>query len=531
MNRIRGRILLAATAALLLALGAVAVAQGDPGRIVYAQSVPVTTLDPAYGAFQAYPAGYEVSYLIYDRLVTFGPEFTIVPQLATSWETSKDGLDWTFHLREGVTFHDGTAFDADAVVFNIERMIDSDRNPTNRPLWNPFAGAEALDRYTVRISTHEPYSAVLNTLAHGSGAIISPAATKLYGDNQIATHPVGAGPFVLESFNPGQEVVLRAYEGYWDGAPPTREIVFRYVPEASTRISALQSGQVDVIDSVPPQLAVMLQNDSNVQVLTSPGLRPMGFGLMLQHAPLDDVRVRQAINYAVNKEAIAQGIFQGFARPSDSPLAFNTVGHVTAGEYAYDPERAGNLLDEAGWMLGASGVRAKEGQTLSLTLYTPEGLFPGDVDIAEVVANSLQAVGIGVKIVKIEAAAYWDHLRLPPDEIAWDLAQFGFNPSSADGTYHLDSLFTSNEPGVAAIGAWNMVRYSNTEVDTLIANAKTSVDPIARDAYLADAQRIIWDDAPYLWLQVNEIISAARADVQGVEVWPVIFTIVRNAHR
>lgn len=531
MNPTRRRILLAAIVAFALALGGSVVAQGDANRIVYAHSVPITTLDPAHGAFQAYPAGYEASYLLYDRLVTFGSDFTIVPQLATSWETAADGVTWTFHLREGVTFQDGTPFDADAVVFNIERMIDPERNPTNRPLWNPFASAEAVDATTVRITTHEPYSAVLNTLAHGSGAMVSPAAVERFGDDQIATNPVGAGPFVLASFNPGQELVLQAYQGYWAGPPATQEIVFRYVPEASTRISALQTGQVDVIDSVPPQLAVTLQADPNVQVLTAPGLRPMGFGMMLEHAPLADVRVRQAINYAVNKEAISQGVFQGYARPSDSPLAFNTVGHVSVGSYAFDPERAGSLLDEAGWTMGSDGVRAKDGERLALTLYTPEGLFPGDVDIAEIVASSLQQVGIAVEIVKIERAAYWDHLRLPPDEIVWDLAQFGFNPSSADGTYHLDSLFTSNEPGVAAIGAWNMVRYSNALVDDLIANAKRSVDPAQRDAMLADAQRIIWNDAPYLWLQVNDIISAARADVQGVEVWPVIFTIVRNAHR
>jgi ABC-type transport system substrate-binding protein len=530
MTRTRASILFAVALAVALGHG-VATAQGDAGRIVYAHSVPVTTLDPGHGAFQAYPAGYEAGYLLYDRLVTFSPEFTIVPQLATSWETSDDGLVWTFQLREGVTFHDGTPFDADAVVFNVERMIDADRNPTNRPLWNPFAGAEAIDAYTVRIMTHEPYAAVLNTLAHGSGGLVSPAAVERYGDDRIATNPVGAGPFVLESFNPGQELVLRAFDGYWDNAPRAQEIVFRYVPEASTRISALQTGQVDVIDSVPPQLALTLQNDPNVRVMTAPGLRPMGFGFMLEREPLDDVRVRQAINYAVNKEAIAQGIFQGFARPSDSPLAFNTVGHATAGSYAYDPERAAELLEAAGWSPGTDGVRTQDGRRLSLTLYTPEGLFPGDVDIAEVVARSLQDVGMAVDIVKFEAAAYWDHLRLPPNEIVWDLAQFGFNPSSADGTYHLDSLFTSNEPGVAAIGAWNMVRYANDEVDRLIASAKTSVDPEARDAYLAEAQRIVWEEAPYLWLQVNEIISAARADVQGVEVWPVIFTIVRHAHR
>lgn len=528
-RRIRPMFATLVTALLLTLLGSPVLAQG--GRIVFGQSVPVTTLDPARGAFLAYPAGYEVSFAIYDRLVTFDAEFKIVPQLATSWTASDDGLAWTFALRPGVTFHDGTPFDADAVVFNVERMVSVERNPTNRPLWNPVAGAEAVDDLTVTIRTHAPFSALLNTLAHGSGAMVSPAAAERFGDDNIATNPVGTGPFMLESFNPGQEVVLKAFPGFWGTPSGTEELVFQYVPEASTRISALRTGQVDVIDSVPPQLALTLQSDPNVRVLTNPGLRPMGFAMMTERAPLDDVRVRQAINYAVPKDAIARGVFQGFARPADSPLAFNTVGHVTAGEFAFDPARAAGLLDEAGWAMGAGGMRSKDGEQLELTLYTPEGLFPGDLDIAEVVASSLQDIGIAIDIVKIERASYWDELRKAPADIAWDLAQFGFNPSNADGTYHLDSLFTSNPPGAAAIGAWNIVRYDNPEVDALIEAAKTSIDLDARDAYLADVQRIVWADAPYIWLQVNEIISAVRSDVQGVEVWPVIFTIVREAHR
>lgn len=520
---------LLALSVVALAIGATALAQG--GRIVYAQSVPVTALDPAHGAFLAYPGGYEVSFAIYDRLATFDESFTIVPQLATGWTASDDGLTWTFTLRDGVTFHDGTKFDAAAVVWNVERMIDADRNPTNRPLWNPIAGAVAVDDMTVAVTTHQPYSALLNTFAHGSGAMVSPAAAERYGDDQIATNPVGTGPFMLESFTPGQEVVLKAFAGYWGEATGTDELVFRYVPEAATRISALRTGEVDVIDSVPPQLALTLRTDPNVQVLTTPGLRPMGFALMTERPPLDDVRVRQALNYAIPKEAISAGVFQGFARPADSPLAFDTVGHVSVGDFAFDPARAGALLDEAGWTMGPDGVRVKDGQRLEFSLYTPEGLFPGDVDIAEVVASSLADVGVAVNITKIERAGYWDELRKAPADIGWDIAQFGFNPSSADGTYHLDSLFTSNAPGAAAIGAWNIVRYANPEVDALIAQAKTSIDLEARDGYLAQVQQIVWADAPYIWLQVNEVISATRADVQGVRVWPVIFTITRDAHR
>jgi ABC-type transport system substrate-binding protein len=523
------RSLLALALAAMLSLGVFAHAQRE--AIIYAHSVPITTLDPAHGAFLAYPAGYEASFALYDRLVTFGEDFAIVPELATSWSVADDGVTWTFELTEGVVFHDGTPFDADAVVFNIARMIDPDRNPTNRPLWDPVAGAEAVGSHTVRITTHEPFSALLNTLAHGSGAMVSPTATEVHGDDEIATNPVGTGPFRLASFNPGQELVLEAFDAFWGEPTGTPELVFRYVPEASTRISALRSGQVDVIDTVPPQLATTLQGDPNVRLLTNPGLRPMGFAMMTERESLDDVRVRQALNHAVPKEQIAAGVFQGYARPADSPLAFDTTGYASAGAFEYDPERAAALLDEAGWTLGSDGIRVKDGQRLSLTLYTPEGLFPGDVDVTEVVAAAFEAIGVEATIAKFEAAGYWDRLRVPPAEIGWDLAMFGFNPSNADGVYHMDSLFTSNEPGAAAIGAWNIVRLDDPEVDELIATAKRATDTTVRDESLAQAQRIVWEAAPYLWLQVNDIISATRADVHGVEVWPIVFTIIRNAHR
>ena len=515
---------------LLALLLPTSLAQNEPITLTYAQSVAVTDLGPAYGAFLGYPSGYEVAYALYDRLVTFDSELNLVPQLATDWETSEDGLTWTFNLRNDVTFHDGTPFNAEAVRFNIERMMDPEINTTNRPLWDPIGGVKVLDEYTVTITTTEPYAMLLNTLAHGSGAVVSPSAVEANGSDSMTTNPVGAGPYRLESFNPGQEVVLTAFDDYWGGRPAVDRLVFRYVPEASTRLSALRAGSVDVVDAIPPQLASTLENDPEITIIAKPGLRPMGFAIMSEHPPLDDVRVRQALNYAVPREAIANGIFRGYAQAADSPLAFNTFGHRSIGGYEHDPEHARQLLEEAGWTdTDGDGVLDKDGEPLQLTMYTPEGLFPADVEVAEVTARSLQESGINVEIVKLESGGYWDYLRYPLAEIPWDLAMFGFNPSNADGAYHLDSLFTGNPDPNAAPIAWNITRYDNPTVNDLIGRAKTTIDPEQRAELLGQAQEPIWNDAPYIWLQVNEAIVATRSDVQGVEVWPIIFTIVRDA--
>lgn len=512
------------------ALFGVAFAQNKPSTITFAQSVAVTDLGPAYGAFLNYPAGYEVGYVIYDRLVTFNADLKIVPQLATSWETSSDGLTWTFHLRHGVKFQDGTPFDAQAVKFNIERMMDPKRNTTNRPLWDPIAGAKVVDPYTVQIITKKPYAMLLNTLAHGSGAIVSPTAIEKNGDKSMTTKPVGTGPYMLDSFTPGQEVVLKSFPDYWGGKPPVDRLVFKYVPDASTRVSALRAGQVDVIDDIPPQLAVTLKSDPNVSLIAKPGLRPMGFAINSNHPPFGDVRVRQALNYAVPRDAIAKNIFLGYAQPADSPLAFNTFGHKSIGGYSYDPAKAKQLLADAGWTPGPNKMLQKDGKTLTLNMYTPEGLFPGDVDVAQVVAKSLEDIGIKVNITKLDKGGYWDYLRQPLDQLKWDAAMFGFNPSNGAGTYQMDSLFVSNPNPQQPPVAWNITRYDNSQVDSLVNQAKVTIDPQKRADLLGQAEKIVWNDAPYIWLQVNESISATRSNVAGVEVWPTLFTIVRDAH-
>ena len=471
--------------------GPMAVAGQADNSIVYGQSIAVTGLDPANGAFTNYPAGYEVAFALYDRLVTFDENLAIGPQLAESWEISDDQTAVTFHLRQGVVFHDGTPFDAEAVKFNVERMMDADRNPTNRPLWDPIVAADVVDRHTVIIRTSKPFGLLLNTLAHGSGAMVSPTLIREQGDDAPIQHPVGAGPYMLDSFEPGQQVVLKPFPDYWAGKPQLDQVVFRYIPEASTRIAALQSGGVDVIDAVPVQLLPGLQGDPNLTVLTKPGLRPMGLSISMTRPPFDDLRVRRALNHAIPVQTIAERIFFGFAKASDAPLAFNTSGYRSIGGFGYDVDRAKAMLAEAGFAdSNGDGIVERGGNALTATLVTTEGVFPGDLQVAEIAANSFKDIGIDVTIRKIERGSYFDHVRRPLGEVDWDLAMFGFNPSNASGAYHLDSMFSSNAEPSGRPSVWNFARYSNAEVDTLLAKANETVDLDRQTELLGQAQEI-----------------------------------------
>lgn len=529
----RREFLTAAAGATLLSslpLGAVrAYAQDAAGIITFGQSTAVLTLDPAHGAFTGYPGGYEAALLIFDRLLDFDADMKIVPQLAESFTMSDDLQSCELKLRTGVTFHDGTPCDAAAIKFNIERMMNKDINTTNRPLWDPISGAEIVDDTTVVIRTSMPFAQLPNTLAHGSGAIVSPAAIEKSGEDGFAQAPVGAGPYMVESFSAGQELKLKVFDGYWGDKPGASGVVFRFIAEPATRINALTTGAVDVIDSVPVQLVGQLAGNADVEVVRRPGLRPIGLAINLTRPALTDLKVRQALNLAVPVETIAERVFFGFAKAPDSPLAFDAIGYKSVSAAVFDQEQAKALLAEAGYAAGANGVLAKDGAPLTLKLFAPEGLFPGDVSVAEIVAASLKQVGIDAQITKIEKGAYWDHLRQDKANLAWDLAMFGFNPSNASGTYHLASLFKSNADDEAKPDVWNIGRYSNAEVDELLNAADSAPAEADRLEALGKAQELIWADAPYLWLQINENVSAVRKPVGGVSVMPIVFTNLRNA--
>ena len=529
-NRFYQLWLVCLTATILLTAREVIASPRD-NSVVFGQSTAIVDLGPAFAAFQNYPGGYEASFALYDRLVTFDSDLNIRPQLAASWERSADNRSITFVLRRDARFHDGTPVNADAVKFNIERMIDPQINTTNRPLWNPIAAAEVLDDYTITIHSTRPFALMLNTLAHGSGALVSPTSIWKHGQRSMGRRPVGAGPYRLERFTPGQILVLEAFDDYWGGKPKAKKLVFRHIPDASTRIAALRSGAVDIIDSVPVHMASSLSRDPRLKVLTTSGLRPVGLAMLSTREPLSDLRVRHALNHAIPSQVIAAKVFMGLARVSDAPLAFNTFGHHRSGSYEYSPARAKTLLAEAGFEdQDRDGIVERKGEPLSLTLLTSEGAFPKDVLVAQVAAHALKAVGVNVTILKVEQGSYWDALRLKSSELRWDLALFGFNPSNGSGLYHLDSMFRSNPDDAERPAVWNIARFRNDEVDELLERASVTVDLEKRKELLGDAQTLIWNEAPYVWMYVNDVVSAARRELRVAEVWPVSFTITRNSH-
>lgn len=495
--------------------------------IVFAQAGGVNNLDTIPGP-TTYPAGYEVALSLYEGLVTFDEEMKVKPRLAESWTTSADGLTWTFKLRAGVTYHDGTDFNATAAKAVLERLVDPARNPANRTMWDPIIEVKAVDATTLAIITKQPHGIMLNALAHGTGGMFSPTALEKHGD-KYGLNPVGTGPYKLESFEPNQEVVLVRNDQYWGTKSGFEKITFKAIPEAAARISMLERGEADVISSVPAQDVERLKANDKIGVISKPGLRTTVFGYYMNKAPWNDLKVRQALNYAVNRDAIIRSQFLGLASPLTGPLAPNTVGYVKTGEYTYNPDKAKQMLAEAGWSELRNGILYKDGQPLRMVINTSEGQYPKDLQVVEAVAAQLKAVGVDAQIQKVEAASRWDVIKVAPKDVKYDAYIWAFNPSNGDGGTQLDANFKSNRVADDKATIWNMSVYSNATVDGLLDQAAVTTDVAKRTEILGQAGQIIWDEAPAIFLYADHVITAYRKDVAGVQVWPVIFSILRDA--
>jgi len=497
--------------------------------LLFAQSVPVTALDPAGASiYLVYPAGYEAAFLIYDGLVRFDGQMKIVPELARSWSVSADGRMWTFKLRTGVTFQDGTPLSARLVAADLQRQANPQTNQSNRPLWDPVSSVTAPDDQTVLITTKAAFGALLNTVAHGSALIASPQAITQWGA-EYKLHPLGTGPYKVDRWDVGTELALVRNPAYWGPKPGFDRMVLSNVPDATTRVAMLQSGQAQVAEAIPPENVAELSRVPSVQMIVKPALRTFGMGMNLNHPPLDDPKVRLALNYAVNKDAIVRAIFHGQATALTSPIAPQTVGATAVGAYPFDPAKARSLLAEAGWTPGPQKIAMKNGRPLHLTLLTPDGAYPHDVEVTETVADYLRNVGVDATIEKVEPAVFWDHLLIPPGQLTWDLVLFGFNPSNGDGGYHLDSLFHSNPDRLHRPWVWNFTWYTNAQVDGWLTDGAHAVDPRVRAQFYGNVQRRVWSDAPYLWLYGEDVIVGASRSVKNVEVLPIIFTVLKFA--
>ncbi len=489
---------------LLVSLLAVAAmtAWASAQTLVIAQGTDAITLDP-HDVTDSPTA--TVTSHIYETLFELQPDGTIVPHLAESYEVSSDSTTWTFNIREGVTFHDGTPLTAEIVAGSMERFIDPDNAFRFRFLLDRITEVSVVGPMQVQVQLATPFAPLLAHLTHNTTAIVLPAAVEELGE-AFGENPIGTGPFAFESWDRGSRVNLVTNENYWGDVPAIDGVSFLAVPENTTRMALVESGEAHVAVRVPPQDIQRLDALDTVTVENVSSLRTIYIYFNHTLEPFTDPRVRQAFNYAVNKQDIADFVLGGAVRPSDAAIAPGIFGYTDVGGYPYDPERARELLAEAGYPDG-----------FSTTLYSPSGRYLQDIQITEAVQSQLAEVGIDATIETLEWGAYLELTRQPAGENEVPVAMLGWGTVTGDADYGLYALFHTSQH---VPDGSNRSFYSNALVDDLLDEARVNTNPAEREALYEDALRIINEDAPWLFLHSETQLVAVNDAVSGLVIHP-----------
>ncbi len=509
--------LMAAGTALALTLGGLsgATAQTPPGVLIVGQIAEPKALDPA--AVTAVN-DFRILMNVYDGLVRYKDgTLEVEPALAESWEISEDGTVYTFTLREGVSFHDGSPFNAEAVKFNFDRMLNEDHpfhDTGPFPLSFFFSAVEAtevVDDMTVKFTLDAPYAPFLSNLAYPTGLIVSPAAVEQHGAD-FGRNPSGTGPFTFAEWRSNEAVVIEANGDYWDGAPALQAVVFRPITDANTRTAEMLAGGIDLMVEVPPVALSEFQGDTYM-LHEQAGPHVWFLILNAKEGPFADVRVRQAANYAVNKEALVNEVLEGTAEVAAGPTppAFAWAYNPDLEPYPYDPDKAKELIAEA----GADGAE--------LTFYVTEGgsgmLDP--IAMGTAIQADLEAVGFDVKIETYEWNTFLGNVN-PGLEGKADMAEMAWMTNDPD-TLPFLALRTGAWPDE---GGFNSGYYSNPEVDTLLEAARAATDQDERAALYKEMQTIVQEDAPWVFV-ANWKQNAVTSDrVENFTLQPSFFLLL-----
>ncbi len=501
-----------------LALVTPALGQTPPNVLVVGQIAEPASLDPHVSTASN---DFRIAVNVYDGLVRNTPgTLEIEPALATDWTISDDGLEYIFNLREGVTFHDGTPFNAEAVKFNFDRMLDESHPFASTgpfPLaffFSSIDNVEVVDDLTVKFTLNEAFAPLMSNLASPSGLIVSPAAVEQHGAD-YGRNPVGTGPFKFEEWQSNTRVVVSRNEDYWDGPAPLEAVIFRPIVDANTRVAEMLSGGIDVLLETPPDNVAQFRDDPSFQLKEAVGPHVWYVMLNAKEGPFADKLVRQAVNYAVNKDSLVTDVLQGTADVSAGPIppAFNWAYNEDVEPYPYDPDRARELLAEA----GAEGA--------SLTFLVTEGgsgmLDP--VPMGTAIQADLAAVGLDVEIKTYEWNTFLSEVN-PGLEGKADMAEMAWMTTDPD-TLPFLTLRTAAFPDQ---GGFNSSYYSNPEVDALLDQARVSTDPEERGELYRQVQALVHEDAPWLfvanWKQ-NAVVTSA---VDQFELQPDFSLVLRD---
>ncbi len=493
-------------AALTLAGGALLSAQALAAKdVTFAVSIALETLDP-YNTNSTLNQAAGKAY--YEGLYEFDKDLKLQPKLATDYTVSPDGLVYTLKLRPGIKFHDGTDFDATAVKATFDRVSNPENKLARYTQFNRVKSTEVSDPQTVRITLTEPFSAFINALAHPSAMIISPTALAKYGKD-IGFNPVGTGPFKFVEWKPAEYLKVARFDGYWNkGQPKVDTLTFRTVTDNNTRAAVVQTGEAQFAYPVPyEQIAVLAKNPKLDVVDDSNSIMARYVSMNVLVKPFDDVRVREAINYAINKQALAKVAFNGFAAPLEGVIPQGVDFAFKMAPWPYDLKKAKDLLTAAGYPNGF--------ETTLWSAYN-DGT---SVKVVQFLQQQLAQVGIKASIEVLESAQRVQRVSQvqKPEDAKVRLLYAGWSSSTGEADWALRPLLsTAAFPPVMN----NTAYYSNKTVDSDIMRALTTTSRDEKTALYKNAQETIWKDAPWAFLVTANNVYVRSKNLSGVYVQP-----------
>jgi peptide/nickel transport system substrate-binding protein len=473
-----------------------------PATLTVAAQWDPKNIDPHENGYTGHRIGYTES------LTGVGYDLKLVPSLATSWSVSPDGKTWTFILRKGVVFHDGTPFTAGAMKTSLERSLIKTKVFANVPI----TAIEAQDSQTLLIRLNKSFSALPAYLSKGEASAMSASS---WNTNGTIIKPVGTGPFIFDSYKPKEQVVVVKNPNYWGKVASVEKVVYRIVPEALTRNMLLKSGEIQLAFIMPPDIAVGYMNQSGFTVnqQSIPRTRLMDFNNV--KAPFSDIRAREAVNYAIDRQAIITSVLEGVGTPGAGLFPPDMYwANQSIKPWPYNPDKARQLLAEAGWKdTNGDGILEKDGKPLKIQLVT----YPERAElppIAEVIQQQLKKVGMDVEIISVANSAS-EGLR---SKGQFDLYLMGrgvfFTP---DPDEIMSTDFHSKGTLGTGLGAF---RWTNNRVDALIENARTTDDLAARKVMYDEVQSIAYDETPIAYLNYYVNLDIASDKIQGYRSHP-----------
>lgn len=507
--------------ALLMVFSVIGVAEepNTGGTIIFGRGGDSVRLDPADITDGE---SVKVCYNVFNTLYAFDKgASTVHPSLATGYEVSEDGLEWIFNLRKGVMFHpweDNPSYEmtAEDVVFTFKRQYDED-NPYHKGdfaywgyMYNYVEKVEALDDYTVKFTLNRQYAPFLANLAVFPTSIVSKRAMEDMGVEKFRNHPVGTGPFKFSSWTRGNEIALEAFDEYWDDPYPYLDkAIFKVIKEEQARLMALKAGEIDIMDSVTPDNAPLIEKDGNLVLLEEPGLNVGYIAMNQMIEPFDNLLVRMAVNYAVDKKKLVETFYKGRAEPAVNPMPSNLWGwNEQIEDYPYNPEMAKKLLAIAGYPDGF------ETELWYMPIF--RDYFPQPKKLAQAIQSQLAEVGIKAELVTYE----WGTYLSKTEEGEHPMCMLGWMGDNGDPDNFLYVLLDKDNATIGSAG--NVAFYKSDTLHELLMAAQQTMDREARIELYKQAQVVIHGDAPWLTVATANRMIGTSENVHDYDLNPVV---------